>query len=293
MRKLLPIILLIAVVVAAVAYFGQSKPARKAPPRKDALVASFLDAERGCATVVKTPEGRFVVIDPGPKDTADALIAHLRESGAQSLTILVTHPALEHIGAVESLMATFPVKRIMHGEMAGLSHTWEEQLEAAREAHVPELILSAGDTVHLSPKVTLKVLSPPSGLIENEGPRSPSNSLVTQLCYGQTTLLLTSHIRTEAEGYLIQSGAALKSDVMVVPRHGQTGSSSLELISLVRPKCFVVMAGTGPDRPSLRVIERMSARHTGAEVYRTDHNGPVDVISNGREVAAITGVTRR
>lgn len=290
MRKLLPI-MLIAAVLAGGAYVALTREGTEKPiPRGKALVASFLNADLGGAVVFETPEGNFVVFDPGSESKVEALAGYLKTVGARSVTLVVTFPSPECADAARKLIGLFPVDRVIHGEMPGVSRDWDRTLEAIGEARIPELILSGGDSLHLSKKVKLEVLSPPRGLLEGTEEASGNNSLVARVSFGRTGFLLTSQARIEAEGHLIQSGADLQSSVMIVPRYGQAGSTSLELISLVRPECFVVMDGGRGGRPSASVLARISTRNTGAQVYRTDKDGPFDIVSNGRSIEVVKEV---
>lgn len=292
MRKLLPI-MLIAAAVAAGVWVGCRKGARKPLPRGEALLAHFLDAATGSAIVLRTPEGAFVVIDPGPRETGDELVAFLKEAGAQSLTVLVTNPSPERSGALGALMGAFPIKRVLHGELTGRSGGWLDDLELVQEAGIPELVLAAGDVVHLSPSVRLDVLSPPRGLFTAIERSAENSSVVTRLSYRGFGMLVASDTRVEAEGFLIQSGAHLASDVLVVGRNGRAGSTSLELLSQVRPRCCVVQAGRGVRQPSSLVMRRISTENTGADVYRTDRDGPLDLLTDGRSIEVLKEADRR
>jgi len=274
MRKFLPIIIIVAA-LAAGAYVGfvraRLRPTRVGP----ALVARFLDANLGNAIVFETPEKRVVVVDPGPEETADALAGYLRELGVRSLDVIVTAPAADHIGALQALVDSFDVKRVIHGGSA-----WEEPPRGPK-GPVGELVLAAGDAIRLSPRVKLEVLSP-----AKEPAGATARPLVTRITFGRTRFLLMSDALIEDEAYLIRSGVDLTSTVLVVPRHGRHGSTSLELLSLVRPEYCIVLVGRGADRPSRTVIDRIKTENTGAEVYRTDRDGPVIMVSDGRSIQA-------
>ncbi len=288
MRKLLPI-MLIAAAIAGGIYVGYRKGARVPAPRGKTLIVHFLDASLGNAIVVRSPDDRFTVIDPGPTETGDDLVAFLKEMGAQSLTVVVTNPEPERTGAIRALMETFPLRRLLHGELAGREQDWNDVLESVKAAGIPELVLSAGDLVHLGQGVNLEVLSPPKGLFELIESSSDNNSVIARVTYRGVGVMVTSRSRVEAEGRLIQSGVPLQSDVLVVARGGRTGSTSLELLSLVRPKYCIVQVGTGQDKPSSSVMRRISMENTGADVYRTDRDGPIDIITDGRTINVVTG----
>ncbi|MCX8052221.1 MAG: MBL fold metallo-hydrolase [Armatimonadetes bacterium] len=272
MRRFVPIIVLVAAVVAG-AYVGFVRAKPRTRPAGPILVASFLPAELGNAIVFETPDGRFIVVDPGPKRTASELVKYLQLLGAQSLDVIISNPIDDHTGALEELTNSFDVKRLIHS-----GNAWESAPECAK-GRIAEVLLSAGDSIRLSQKVRLEALSPP------REPESQSiRPLITRVSFGRTRFLLMSDALVEDEAYMIRSGIDLTSNVLVVPRHGRYGGTSLELISFVRPEYCIVLVGNGNDKPSRIVLNRIRTENTGAEVYRTDLNGRINLISDGRTV---------
>ena len=61
------------------------------------------------------------------------------------------------------------------------------------------------------------------------------NSLVTRMTYRGKRFLLLSDAGQKSQARLIEQGIDLRSDILVVGRHGKRGGVSLETLSLVRP----------------------------------------------------------
>ena len=287
MRKLLPIIL-VAAVIAAGFYIGRARFVREVKPVGPVLTIACLDATLGNAIVVKTPENYFMVVDPGPANTAGALVRYLEDAGAKSLVILLSKSSSDHTGAISSLLDSFTVSKIIHGEYKAKSSLVRRTLTSVIGKGAIERISSAGDVFNISPTTKLEVLSPPKGLLKKTGGHSDNNSLVTRIHFGGKRFLLASDIRLEAEANLIQSGVDLRSSVLVVPRHGRYGGTSLELLSVVRPEAYVVLLDRSSNRASRAVLERIDTRNTGAAVYRTDLDGNIEMITDGRSIKVNT-----
>lgn len=285
MRGILPIIL-IAAALAAGTYLGYIKTRRAPVIEGPALVIEFLDAELGCAVVVRTPEGKTLVVDPGPPETVGALTQYLRDRGVEQVGVMISNPSDVRAGALESLLDDLTVTRVWRGEIEGRSRAWKRAMENVRGQAIPEKVVSGGVRLRLSKSVLLETLSPPPGLL-NDANRE-NNSLVVRISYGSVRFLLLADSGTRAEGYLISSGADLSSDVLVVGRHGRAGGTSLELLRFVRPQVIVVGAGTGEYVPSSAVLARIDPRHTGAELYRTDRDGVVTLATDGESIVART-----
>jgi competence protein ComEC len=288
MRKVLPIIVIVAALCVAFYVWRARHTHGRTGPTGPVLTITFLDAKTGGGIVVQTPDNELAVIDPGPESTASDLASYLEDQGAQSITAIVTSPSPERAGALKALLESFKIKRLVRGEMDSHSRLWTDTIEQARSRGVPELVLSAGDSIGVSRKVRLGVLSPPRGLIKQTDAGSPSNSLVARISFGNVRLLLCSDAGTQTEGHLISSKADMQSDALVVGRHGGSEATSLEFISFVRPRYFIVTAGGRLGRPSRAVLSRIDARNTGAEVYRTDREGRIALITDGRTIAVET-----
>ncbi|HEV2641675.1 MAG TPA: MBL fold metallo-hydrolase, partial [Candidatus Elarobacter sp.] len=70
--------------------------------------------EENSYLVVDDATREAVIIDPG--DDADALLAMIRESGAELRAIWITHGHLDHIGAVSAIRRAFDVPVHLHAE---------------------------------------------------------------------------------------------------------------------------------------------------------------------------------
>lgn len=283
MHRILPIILIAAAIAAGV-LFGYVRSRKVPAVSGPKLVVDFTDAARGCAVIVTTPEGKSIVIDPGPAETADALLRYLHALGIVRVEILVTNPSAARAGGLETLLRSISITRITKGELQGRSRAWKRAIQDAEELRVPVNTVSGGGKVRLTASTTLEVLSPPPGLLANAG--NQDNSLVVRLAFGKTRLLIMSDAGTIAEGYLLSSVSDLASDVLAVGRHGRDGGTSLELLRAVRPGVIVIAPGRGEFRPSAAVLERVDTKHTGAELFRTDIQGPVTLATDGESVSA-------
>lgn len=68
--------------------------------------------QENCYLVVDEASGRAVLVDPGDEGTR--LVEMVRASGATLDAIWVTHAHLDHIGAINSVRAAYPVPVYLH-----------------------------------------------------------------------------------------------------------------------------------------------------------------------------------
>jgi competence protein ComEC len=87
--------------------------------------------------------------------------------------------------------------------------------------------------------------------------------------------LLTGDIEAASERALIQSQVPLAADVVIVPHHGSTTSSTVPFVNSVQADYAIVSAGHANrwGFPKSAVVARWSA--AGAEVLNTASSGAV------------------
>ncbi|MDH7601192.1 MAG: hypothetical protein QHI38_03490 [Armatimonadota bacterium] len=272
MRKFLPIIIIAGLLAVALLFLKeQGRNVRR--PAGPVVAVSFLTAGLGNGVVLKMPDGRALVVDPGSPTTTSRLIRYLQDSDIASIDVLITRSDANTFETLRRLFDAFEVRRVVH-----TGQPWVESLKGPG-GRVAEVLLFAGDSIRLAAGLRLTALSP-----ARTAGRGGSEVLVSVLQYGRTRFLLMSDASVEVEGFLIRSGVDLSSDVLVTGRNGRFGSVSLELIVAARPKYFVVLAARGRGRPSRPLLERIDTKNTGAKVYRTDTDGIVTMVTDGRSV---------
>jgi len=270
MRRLVPIIV-IAVTAVAASYYAYRQSHRVRAIEGPTLTVRVLDAEFGCAGILRTPEGRIVVIDPtlrGVKAVADLLKAE----HARAVTVILTDITPARAAALAALQRSVGVSKLIRPELGPSTEVWTRTLALAKCEPTAELAIPAGDRVRVSPKVAIEALGPSIGC------RGP---LVFRVRFGAKSVFFSPQMDAAEESDLIRSGQDLTSSVLVAPRTG----ASLELLSMVRPEIIVIST---PTKPSRSVLDRFSERNTGAALYRTDKHGIIEIDTNGRSVRVST-----
>ncbi|MEO2136929.1 MAG: hypothetical protein ABGY28_05660, partial [bacterium] len=138
-------------------------------------------------------------------------------------------------------------------------------------------------------RLRLRILNPPDGSGECA---SNDRSLVLLLAWGGRRVLLTGDIESKAESRVLQGlQRGRRLDVVKVPHHGSSSSSTAGLVSRACPALAVASAGRdnhwGFPRPE--VVERW--QRGGCSFLSTSQQGAVRVLLErvpGRRRAAMT-----
>ncbi len=280
----MPIILLVAA-LAIGTWVGYNPAA--GPPLGPALRADFVDAGSGECVFVRTPDGASVLIDPGDEAHASDVIDRLKAEGVKRLDyVVLTNPGREHIGGVPKLLESVPVGAVLDGCVQATTSAYNRALTAVCDRKIEYAELRAGMNVGVGDAAILQVLAPSENRKDWSGDPD-DNSLIIRLIFGGARIMLTSDIGRDGEANLIYATKDLDSQVLKVADHGSYGSTSLEMLRLVRPEYLVMSCGPG-KRPHRRTLERLAEDRTGAALYRTDQNGTVTVRTDGQRIVVET-----
>lgn len=253
------------------------------------LEVVMLDVGQGDALLVHTPQGQTVLIDAGlrfgGKDMGKDVIApYLRYRNWSCIDLMVlTHPHNDHMGGAQYLIENMDVESILMPDVHYESYGYQKLRESIEERDIPTRAVFAG---HLDS--TLKPLyfrvTGPKIYSEHTQPANLNDvSLVLQMFYGETSLLLTGDAEENVEEDQIVLGHLLRSDIIKAPHHGSKTSSTLPYIYLVKPEVCLISLGTKNKfrHPSPVTLEKYAGM--GAQILRTDQEGAIIYRSNGKK----------
>ena len=251
------------------------------------LHVTFLDVGQGDAVFVRTPSGRQVLVDGGPSPSVllDRLGRRMPFWDHSLDLVVLSHPDDDVLAGLLPVLERYQVRQVIARRLDCLTPLCDRWEEVLQETGVPVLRGEAGLQVWLDQGVLLTVLHPGPDLFANPADFN-NNSVVLRLDYGQTCFLLPGDIDGAVEEALVAQGAWLDCTVLRAAHHGDADSTSEAFLAAVDPEMVVISVGEGnrlrhPHWEMLQRVERLS-------VYRTDRNGTVEAISDGRTVRVRT-----
>lgn len=248
------------------------------------LALVFVDVGQGDATLIRTPTGRWVVVDAGPADERwnageRVVLPLLRRLGARRIEAMVlSHAHRDHVGGAAAITAALPVGVALEPGEAFVESTYHAWLETLASRGVRWRAVSAGDEWHLD-GVRFRVLHPPTAW-PHAGDDLNEDSTILEVSWGAFRALLMGDAGVVAEAAL--AGRFGAADVLKVGHHGSRTASSAALLAEVRPQ--VAMISVGRNRYGHPTPEAMSRlRAVGARIWRTDREGHITVESDGHQ----------
>lgn len=272
-------------------------PATLGPPANGRLRVAALDVGQGDAILVIFPDGTTLLVDAGGLargtafDIGDRVVGPaLRARGVRRLDYLaVTHADADHAGGALSLVRDFGPRELWVGVPVPRDPAEQSLRVAARHSRSAWRWLRRGNRLAVG-EVEVRVHHPPEPEWERQRVRN-DDSLVLELRLGEVSVLLTGDITRAAEQQLAGVLERGRTVALKAPHHGSATSSSALLLDHLAPAVVLVSAGRGNPfgHPAPAVLARY--RERGIEVFRTDRDGQIELVTDGRvlEVTSFTG----
>ena len=251
----------------------------KTPPAEGELKVHFIDVGQADCILVQS-NGENMLIDAGNNDDGDLVVAYLKKVGVTTLNYAVgTHPHEDHIGGLDVVLQNFPVDHLMMPKISHTTKTFEDVLDVATDQSLSIQAPKQGDSFTLGNATVTAVncLTPKQGDLNNA-------SIMLRLDFGETSFLFTGDAEEEAEQAVLQSKVDISCTVLKVGHHGSSSSSTPAFLSAVNPRYAVIMCGRDNDygHPHKEVKNNLEKRNI--TVYRTDKQGTVTVVSDGKNL---------
>ena len=245
----------------------------------------FLNVGQGDGAVLRTPAGRWILIDAGPiSDAGDAgrrvVIPFLTRHGARNLALaIVSHAHADHLGGVPSVLERFPAAEVIEpGEQVAdpLYYRFLDELSA--EA-IPWHVGRRGEHFTLD-SLDFTILHPDRSW-SGWGEDLNEDSLVLLIEYHDFQVLFAGDAGFPAEQEM--RSRIRHIDLLKIGHHGSRGSTGDEWLDSLRPTGAIISVGQNKyGHPAPETLNRLRKHHVA--VWRTDQDGTVTVTTDGRRM---------
>lgn len=302
-----PLLWVVAVVVVALFYFlpswdgtpsgifhflqetlhGGSSLAEKEPlphdtSLEDKVRVHVIDVGQGLCVLVQGSE-KTVLIDGGEAPTAASTIAYLQEQGVEKLDRVVnTHPHYDHFGGLREIMENFPTQEFILPDLPEnkipTTISYQKLVDYLETSKIPVIPARVGETYPLGGEAIMTTLAPVGNTYENLN----DWSVVNKVTFGDISFLITGDIENEGETDLVEDGASLKCNVLVLPHHGSQTSIFRPFVEAAYPQYGVISCGKNnkyghPHHKTLALYQEL-----GIPLLRTDEVGTVVFETDGQ-----------
>ena len=264
---------------------------RDASPTLDLL---FFDVGQGDAILVSTPTDKHVMIDTGPRSfgggsaATHTILPYLNQRGVSHLeAVVVTHPDGDHLGGMPSILREMSVGEFIHSGQQVETELYQRSRRMLRQDNVSSRAVDRGDVLKVG-AVQMQILGPPSVPSKRGIKTENGESVVLQLVYGKTKVLLAGDIEENAEQDLVRTyGNQLGSELVKVPHHGSETSSTPSFVraAVDSSEGTTAVVSVGRENQFGMPDEGVMSRwRRAASVQSTARGGAVWMRSDGDDV---------
>lgn len=255
------------------------------PDAKDGeLRVIFLDVGQGASQLLISPSGNTMLIDGGNNDQEQVMLDYLTKYGVDKIDIMIgTHPDADHIGGLDAVIDQHEIGAIYMPKIQANTRTFESLLESIQRKGLKVKTAKAGVVLDWDEDVQIEMLAPVKSSED-----SNNMSAVLKITYREVSFLLTGDAERESEKFMMDSGADLEADVLLVGHHGSKTSTSASFLERVRPQIGVIQVGENSyGHPKEEILNRLEK--AGVEVYRNDVQGSIEIATDGNYIEVTTG----
>jgi len=254
----------------------------------DVLEVHFFDVGQGDSAVMVTPNGRVVLLDAGPSDAADGLVADLRALGIERINMaIMSHAHADHIGGYRTILDHFEVMRFGDPGYVHTSEMYHDLLARLETDGTPTYRLVRGQVIRMDDDIEMTVLGPTETYLTGTRSDANSNSAVLLVSYGEIQILFTGDSEEATEQELLAANVLPDIEVLKVAHHGGAYSTVESFLAVTQPELAVISVGAGNQygHPDEQTVIRLEVFAT---VYRTDLLGTVVIRTDGEQIAIRT-----
>lgn len=252
---------------------------RRLPDSARGLTLHFLDVGQGDAAAIRTPGGRWILVDAGPADgRADAgrrvVAPFLGRQGASTLALaLLSHAHADHLGGLQAVLDREPVGEVLEPGRLNEEKEYLALLDRLEQDHIPWRVVRDSTRFELD-GVRFTVLHPSASWAGWEEDLN-EDSAVLLVEYGGFRALFAGDAGLPAESRL--RGRVGRVDLLKVGHHGSRWATGDLWLAELRPKVAIISSGRGNryGHPHAETLDRLV--RAGAEIWRTDAVGTVTV----------------
>ena len=255
------------------------------PHSSGQLELHMIDVGQGDALALRTPRGRWIVVDAGRSWAGgdagrSVVVPYLRARGGDVVAFILSHPHMDHAGGAASVIrATHPQLYLDPG-FPGASGSYLESLLAARAAGARWERIRPGESLSID-SVRLSFLAPDSAWAAALDDANLASSVVL-VHYGKVSFLLTGDAEGPEEDWMLaHDSLALAATVLKVGHHGSITSTTPAFLRAVHPRLALISVGAGNSygHPGAEVLRELAT--AGVQTLRTDRLGTIVVRTDG------------
>ncbi|NUM25751.1 MAG: MBL fold metallo-hydrolase [Candidatus Buchananbacteria bacterium] len=241
------------------------------------LKVYFLDVGQGDATLIKTPDYQYILIDGGRDNSVLYGLGRYMPFYVRTIDLVVlTHPDADHLVGFNEVLKRYSVRQVLLTGVSDENEAYQNFLSLINNKVTTVWLAGATRSVSLAPDIDLEVLYPDRLISGKNFTQDNDWSIVSRLDYDGGCVLFMGDATKLVEKRLIGAKEFLTCKILKVGHHGSNTSSDKKFLEAVSPVLGVISVGQNRyGHPSPEVVERLT--ELGTRVLTTKSDGDIIV----------------
>ncbi len=239
----------------------------------------YLDVGQGDATLIETPDGKYILIDGGPDKSALVELGEIIPIYRKNIDLIIlTHPHADHLSGLSYIIDRYKVNQVYINGVSNKTPDFLAFTERLKENKVnTEVILSGQKNCYKL--VCFEFFWPDEGNIL--GYELNDTSLIFNVNYGESDFVFFGDASTKIQESII-SRLNFDAEVIKISHHGSKTGTSEEILNKITPEVAVISVGENNsyNHPAKSVLELLSRQ----KILRTDKIGTITIKSDGKTI---------
>jgi len=233
---------------------------------------TFLDVGQGDCSVISS-NGKNFLVDTGDGNNSDEIVKSLKHRGIKNIDVLsISHYHDDHTGGIDDILSVFKISNYIFPKTLSDTKVSNEIIEANSTAiknKTKTFVAKQGMTAGVGDFDITFLYSN----VDLSGENNHSVYMMAQI--EDVKFLFTGDGEQPEENKLVNEGLDIDCDVLKVPHHGGSSSSSMEFIDACSPSYAAISCGADNmyGHPHDETVNRL--KKANCEIYRTDKNGDI------------------
>ena len=232
----------------------------------------FIDTGNSDSILIKEGQ-KAMLIDGADNDDEKSLVEYIKAQDVTELEyVIATHPHADHIGALDSVIRSFPIQHLFVANGDADTKTYRDFIQAAMDKNLtPSVPLE--DKKFMLEESYFEVFNTNGGEDTNE------QSLVILYTNGEDKVLLTGDAEKGTEAEILPKMS--KVDILKVGHHGSHSSTTDAFLERVDPEYAIITVGADNKygHPHIETVDKL--KKADIEIHRTDECGDIIFQSTG------------
>lgn len=252
------------------------------PEEQGKLRVSYLSVGQGDSSLIKTPKGKYILVDGGPDKSVLTEMGKLMPPTERSIeAVILSHPHADHVSGLNYVLDRYKVGKVYLTGTSYNSPDYVEFLNKIRDLKIPAEKFYEGRNIYID-EVTLSAFWPKEDITGKIFSNTNDTSIVFNLNYKENNFLFTGDLSKEKQDEIVKDTILKKVDVLKVPHHGSKTGISEALLKMTNPDYAVISVGADNrfGHPSQEALSVLSEK----KIFRTDILGTITFISDGNTI---------